>query len=105
MNNTALNFDLKVHTLRGEFDYLDQGGTINLGAHGSANMFVGNISALPANLVINGVTFNKINVQVIMNPQGTRVAEKGTIIFKSNTDIGGMLVGGQELFLDNFCFN
>jgi len=105
MNNTVLSFDLKQYTRNVEFEYLDQGGTINLSAHGSANMYIGNIGAMPSTLISNGVTVTKSNVTVLTNPQGVRVAEKGVITLKFNSDIGGMTIGGQELFLDNFCFN
>ena len=105
MNNTALNFDLKQGTQKASFEYLDQGGTINLGAHGSGNLYIGNMSALPVNIVINGVTIDKSNVHDILNAQGTKVGETGTITLKFSPDIGGMIIGGQELFLDNFCFN
>jgi len=105
MSNTVLDFDLKQNTHYVEFEYLDMGGTINLGAHGSANLYVGNISAMPASFIINGVTIRKKNVIVLNNPLGVRVGEKGMIILKYNSDIGGMMIGGQELWLDNFCFN
>jgi hypothetical protein len=105
MNNDVLNFDLTQNTLHAEFEYLDQGGTINLSAHGSGGMYIGNMSAMPVNMIINGVSVTKTNVQNILNAQGVKVAEKGMILLKSNTDIGGMVIGGQELFLDNFCFN
>lgn len=105
MNNTRLNFDLKQGTQKAEFEYLDQGGTINLGARNATGMYIGGMYAMPASMVINGVTVKKSNVQNILNPQGVKVAEKGTITLIFSPDIGGMMIGGQELFLDNFCFN
>ena len=105
MNNTVLSFDLKSGTHYAEFEYLDQGGTINLGANGSANLYVGSISAMPVSLIINGVTIMKKNVTVLNNPLGVRVGEKGIITLKNSSDIGRMMIGGQELWLDNFCFN
>ena len=105
MNNTALNFDLERETTTAMFEYLDEGGTINLNAKGSASMYVGSMYTMPTVQVIGGVTIKKSNVQDILNPQGVKVAEKGMIVLNYSPDIGGMLIGGQELFLDNFCFN
>jgi len=105
MNNTVLSFDLAQNTQKVEFEYLDQGGTINLGAKGTAHLYIGNMYIMPASMVINGVSITKSGVSDILNPQGVKVAEKGLITLKYNADIGSMIIGGQELFLDNFCFN
>jgi hypothetical protein len=97
MNNTMLSFDLKQNTQQAEFEYLDYVGTINLGARGRTNLYVGNMSAFPASTIINGVTIKKSKVVVITNPQGVRVAEKGTITLSYTSDIGGKVIGCQEL--------
>ena len=105
MNNTSLNFDLERATTTAQFEYLDQSETINLGVKGSGGMYIGNMSSMPTVQTINGVTIKKSNVKDILNPQGVKVAEKGTITLYYSSDIGEMLIGGQALFLDNFCFN
>ena len=105
LNNTALIFDLKRNTRSAEFEYLDQGGTINLGARGSTNVYVGSMDAMPVSMVINGVQITKTNVQEFLNPQGVKVGERGTIRLTYSGDIGGMIIGGQEMHLDNFCFD
>jgi 1,4-dihydroxy-2-naphthoyl-CoA synthase len=88
-----------------EFGYLDQGRFINLGARGAASMYFGSMYAMPASMVINGVTITKSNVQEFFNPQGVKVAETGLVRLAYSPDIGSMIIGGQELHLDNFCFN
>ena len=103
MNNTALSFDLEKETTTASFDYLDEGGTINFRAQGV--VYTGSMYSMPTVQTISGVTVKKSNVLDILNPQGVKVAEKGTITIYYSPDIGGMLIGGQELFLDNFCFN
>lgn len=70
-----------------------------------ANLYIGNMFTMPATMVINGVTIIKSNVQDFKSPQGVKVAEKGIITLAYSSDIGGMLIGGEELYLDNFCFN
>jgi hypothetical protein len=105
LNNTSLNFDLPTQTTKIELEYLDFGGTINIGAHGNSNPYIGNLSALPPNLSINGVDVTRYNMQDIQNPQGIKIAEKGILLLKSNSDIGSLNIGGQELYLDNFCLN
>ena len=60
MNNTVLIFDLQQNTQKAEFGYLDQGGTINFGARGAANIYIGTMSAMPGNMVINGVKIQKV---------------------------------------------
>ena len=104
MNNTALSFDFG-GVKEVQFEYLDLGGTINLGAKGSGSMYIGNMSSMPAVQIINGVTIKKINVTDVLNAGGTKSGEKGTITLSHSTNISDMLIGGQELFLDNFCFN
>jgi hypothetical protein len=105
LNNTVLNFDLRRTTHKAEFEYLDQGGTINLGARGAANTYVGSMYAMPTSMVINGVRITKSNVKYFLNSQGVKVAEKGIVSLTYSGDIGGMIIGGQEIHLDNFCFN
>ena len=105
MNNVVLNFDLKQGTRTAQFDYYDQGGTINLGA-GSGNVpYTGNMYVMPATQVMGAVIITKVNPRDIKNPQGIKIGEMGTILIKSATDLGGMKIGGQELYVDNFCFN
>jgi hypothetical protein len=105
LNNAVLKFDLKRNTHKAEFEYLEQGGTINLGARGAANTYVGSMYAMPTSMVINGVTITKSNVKDFLNSQGVKVAEKGIVRLTYSGDIGGMIIGGQEIYLDNFCFN
>lgn len=105
MNNTVLIFDLQQNTQKAEFEYLDEGGTINFGARGGANIYIGTMYAMPANMIINGLKITKSNVRHIKNPQGVKVAEKGIITLTFSSDIGSMIIGGQEMYLDNFCFN
>jgi hypothetical protein len=103
---SVLNFDLRQGTRNAEFEYLDCGGTINLGArYGLSKGYIGNMSKMPTSMVINGVTVTKSNVTDVFGPVGVKVAEKGTITLTYSSDIGGMLIGGSEMFLDNFCFN
>jgi hypothetical protein len=105
LNNTVLKFDLRRNTHKAEFEYLEQGGTINLGARGAANTYVGTMYAMPTSMVINGVTIIKSNVKDFLNSQGVKVAEKGIVRLTYSGDIGDMIIGGQEIHLDNFCFN
>jgi hypothetical protein len=102
LNNTSLIFDLRAGTQTVTFDYLDYGGTINFGISGSAP-YVGYMSNLPTS--IGGATIKKYNVADLRNPQGAKVAERGTITMNHTQNVGGMRVGGQELYVDNFCFN
>jgi len=101
----ALNFDLTAATKSVKFEYLYQGGIINIGAKGNTNVYIGPLRAMPSPLTINGVTIWKTNVQHIINPQGVWVAQTGVIHLKHSTDIGGLIIGGAELFVDNFCTN
>mgnify|MGYP001290592623 CR=1 FL=1 len=105
MNNTVLNFDFRSGTTKAEFEYLDQGGTINLGAHGWANLYVGSMYNMPASMVINGVTITKSNVKDHFASPGVKSAETGVITLTFYQDIGSLVIGGQEMYLDNFCFN
>ncbi len=103
MNNTVLQFDLKTGTQQATFEYLDQGGTINLSANGAAGAYIGSMYTMPVIMVINGVRIKKDHVQDILNSNGQKVAESGIIILTSSR-LADMRIGGQELFLDNFCF-
>ncbi len=105
LNTTSLVFDLRQNTKKVEFDYLDKGGTINLGIVVDPSLYIGSMYLLPSPLTIRGVTITKSNVQDITNPLKVKIAEKGTITLTSSKDIGSLIIGGQELFLDNFCFN
>ncbi len=102
---TTLNFDLTQGTRHVKFEYLDQGGTINLKPGGGVNLYIGNMWAMPPSNVINGITVTKSNVIDFFNPVGVKIAEKGTIDLSYSSDIGSMTVGGSEMFLDNFCLN
>jgi hypothetical protein len=105
LNNAVLSFDLKQNTRRAEFEYLAKGGIINLGARSSSNMWVGSMYAMPASMVVNGVTITRSNVTDFLNSAGAKVGERGRIRLAYSGDIGGMIIGGQEIYLDNFCFN
>jgi hypothetical protein len=105
LNNSALSFDLTVATQNVKFEYLYEGGIINLGAKGNTNIYIGPLGDMPAPLIINGVTIWKTNVHDILNPQGVWTAQTGEINLKHPADIGGLIIGGTELFLDNFCTN
>jgi hypothetical protein len=104
MSRTVLVFDLRQNTQKAEFQYLDQGGTINIGARSGANLFIADKYKMLASMVINGVKITKSKVQDYLNPMGVKVAESGVITLTYSSDIGGMIIGGEELFLDNFCF-
>lgn len=103
LNNAVLNFDLRQNTRKVEFEYLVMGGTINLGTVKSATLHTGTMSSLPAS--INGVVITRSNIQDITNAAKVKIAESGTITLTSKQDIGGLIIGGQEMYLDNFCFN
>lgn len=103
LNNAVLNFDLRQNTRKVEFEYLVIGGAINFGAAQSAKLHIATMSSLPGS--INGVAITRSNVVDITNAVKLKIAEKGTITLTSKQDIGGLIIGGQEMFLDNFCFN
>jgi len=60
LSGSVLNFDLRQGTRNLEFEYLDQGGTINLRVRNGLNLYIGNMSKMPTSMVINGVTVTKV---------------------------------------------
>ena len=68
-------------------------------------LYRGNMWTMPSSSVINGVTVTKGSVVDLFNPAGVKIAEKGKITLSYSSDIGSMMVGGSEMFLDNFCLN
>jgi hypothetical protein len=105
LGGTALYFDLTQGTRHVEFEYLDQGGLINLRPSGGPKLYTGNMWTMPASSVINGITVTKSSVIDFSNPAGVKIAEKGKITLSYPSDIGSMMLGGSEMFLDNFCLS
>jgi concanavalin A-like lectin/glucanase superfamily protein len=94
VNNISLDVDFSALPFAvGEvrFDYLDLGGTENLGVNGSS-VFAGELASAPAS--VGGVA-----VSVTASPVagGTR----GTVVLTGS--VTSLRVGGQELWIDNIC--
>jgi hypothetical protein len=94
VNNIALDFDFRalpflVREVR--FDFLDLGGSENLGVNG-APPFVGDLTSAPP-------TIAGVNVAVTAGPVagGTR----GTVVLSGAVEV--VRLGGQELWIDNVC--
>jgi hypothetical protein len=105
LNNTVLSLDLPQKTRIVEFEYLFQGGLINLGAKGNKNIYIGSMYNLANPLIINGVTINRLKVIEIKNTNNQKIAEKGIIRLTHASDMGSLIIGGQEIMIDNLCVN
>jgi hypothetical protein len=77
-----------------QFEFLDQGGTPNLSLNGSP-AYVGPLSAAPSSIA-------GVSVNVFTLPAGPGVATKGLVVLRGSK-ITDLVVGGQELWLDNIC--
>lgn len=97
-NNINLLFDftqLPFKPKKVTFSYLDLGGYENLSINGSSPYHVGELTAAPA--VLGGV-----NVSVTSTPVPPPMSGKrGTVTLSGN--VTSLLIGGQELWIDQVC--
>ncbi len=94
LNNISLGFNFTRAGLAGgvvSFDFLDMGGYHNLSVNGSP-VFVGDIKAVPS--PTGGVAIAVSTTPVV---GGTR----GVVVLRGTVE--DLLVGGQELWIDNIC--
>jgi hypothetical protein len=94
-NNVNAGFDFGrlpfvVRSVR--FNFLHQGGVENLSVNGSP-VFVGDLTAAPASLG---------GVAVRAEWEAVRGGSQGTVTLSGGA-IGNVMVGGEELWLDNVC--
>jgi hypothetical protein len=94
VNNISLDFDVSalpfaVREVR--IDYLDLGGTENLGVNGTG-VFVGNLASAPP-------TLGGVAVSVTASPVAGGTA--GTVVLTG--PVTSLRIGGQELWIDNIC--
>jgi hypothetical protein len=95
-NNATLHFinTGSISQLVITFDYLDMGGTENFSVNGS--LYIGELSAAPATL--GGATVSVTSTPIPLPAGG----HTGTV--KISGTISEFKIGGQEFYLDNFCF-
>jgi hypothetical protein len=101
----VLSLDLPQKTRRVEFEYLFQGGVINLGAKSNKNIYIGSVYNLANPLTINGVKITRLKVIDIKNANNQKIAEKGIIRLTHASDMDSLIIGGQEIMIDNICVN
>jgi hypothetical protein len=94
VNNISLDVDLSALPFAARevrVDYLDLGGTENLGVNGSS-VFVGDLASAPPTLG---------GVAVSVNASPVTGGTRGTVVLSGV--VSSLRIGGQELWIDNIC--
>jgi Concanavalin A-like lectin/glucanases superfamily len=94
VNNISLDVDLSALPFAARevrVDYLDLGGTENLGVNGSS-VFVGDLASAPPTLG---------GVAVSVNASPVTGGTRGTVVLSGV--VTSLRIGGQELWIDNIC--